>query len=550
MRQQSFMDQAFVAKAERLTPTLRERRAEPVRIIEAEAERTALHGWKVRETGKAEALRTRALSKGDSFVVDFGDHQVGYLTFKLRSEEARADAPVRLKLIFGEMPVEIGESFDTYDGWLDRSWLQDEIVNLDVVPGTYTLPRRYSFRYLKVEVLTPARKFKVAFDELFVTSVSSADLAAVPALPDSVPEDLRELDRISVRTLQDCMQTVFEDGPKRDRRLWIGDLRLQALVNYETFRNMDLVKRCLYLFAGLRLPGGQVSACVYEKPEPSADDIYLYDYSLFFIAALHDYYEASGDRATLEELWPIALEQVHLSLERLDERGLVKDDPSWYCFTDWHDDLNKQASAQAVLIYGMKRAVAIADWLGGASGDRAGRETASAQERKEAQAQAEAEAEAEAYRKQADALRKQIDRVSAAALEHLRDPETGFFASGAGRQVSWASQVWMVLADVLPREENAALLDRLFADNPEVRPMTPYMFHHLVEALLAAGRREKALEQMRAYWGEMARDGADTFWEVYNPSDKNNSPYGSNLINSYCHAWSCTPAYLIRKHFR
>ena len=42
------------------------------------------------------------------------------------------------------------------------------------------------------------------------------------------------LDRVSQRTLRDCMQTVFEDGPKRDRRLWLGDLRLQALANYAT----------------------------------------------------------------------------------------------------------------------------------------------------------------------------------------------------------------------------------------------------------------------------------------------------------------------------
>ncbi|RUS43900.1 family 78 glycoside hydrolase catalytic domain [Cohnella sp. AR92] len=533
MIQPSSVDKAFVEKAERLTPTLHERRVEPVRTIEVEADPTSLHGWKVRETGTVEALRQRALSRGDSFVVDFGDHQVGYLTFTVRSEDARADAPVRLKLIFGEMPVEIGESFDTYDGWLDRSWLQDEIVNLDTVPGTYTLPRRYSFRYLKVEVLTPARKFKVAFDDLHVTAVSSAELGAVPALPDSVPEDLRELDRIGIRTLQDCMQTVFEDGPKRDRRLWIGDLRLQAQVNYVTFRNFDLVKRCLYLFAGLRLPGGQVCACVYEKPEPAADDIYLYDYSLFFLATLRDYYEASKDRETLEELWPIALEQVRLALERLDDRGIVKDDPSWYCFTDWHDDLNKQASAQAVLIYGMKQALALAEWLSEETTD-------DSEEQIERRRSAKAEAER---------LRGEIGRVSEAALKHLRNAETGFFESGEGRQVSWASQVWMVLAGVLGRDENAALLDRLFEENPSVRPMTPYMFHHLVEALLESGRREKALEQMRSYWGEMARDGADTFWEVYNPSDKNNSPYGSNLINSYCHAWSCTPAYFIRKHF-
>ncbi|MDV9959707.1 hypothetical protein RHJ81_18875 [Clostridioides difficile] len=47
----------------------------------------------------------------------------------------------------------------------------------------------------------------------------------------------------------------------------------------------------------------------------------------------------------------------------------------------------------------------------------------------------------------------------------------------------------------------------------------------------------------------MVKDGADCFWELYNPNDKYVSPYGSRIINSYCHAWSCTPSYFIRKYF-
>ncbi|WP_123041791.1 family 78 glycoside hydrolase catalytic domain [Cohnella candidum] len=507
----------FVLTAESLLPKLAEHTVTPVRLVEVVADPDAFQGWAVKDAGSADNLKERGFSKGDSFILDFGDHQVGYLTLSLDSIEARADSPVRLKLTFGEMPCEMAEDFDGYDGWLDRSWLQDEIMNFDILPGSYTLPRRYTFRYLKVEFITPARKYKVVFPDIHVTTVTSADVSKVAPLADSVPQDLRDMDRVAVKTLQDCMQTVFEDGPKRDRRLWIGDLRLQALANYETFNNFDLVKRCLYLFAGLRLECGQVGACVYEKPEPAGDDIYLYDYSLFFVATLYDYVEASGDLETLRELWPIALEQIRISLERLDDRGIVKDDPSWWCFTDWHEQLNKQAPAQAVLIYCMKRGLPLAERLG----------------------------DTEA----ADSIRSSLDQVTSATLERLWDAEQGFFVSGEGRQVSWASQVWMALAEVLEKDANAELLDRLFAVNPDIRPMTPYMYHHLIDALILTGRNDKALEQMRAYWGEMVRDGADTFWEVYNPEDKKNSPYGSNLINSYCHAWSCTPTYFIRKYF-
>ena len=53
---------------------------------------------------------------------------------------------------------------------------------------------------------------------------------------------------------------------------------------------------------------------------------------------------------------------------------------------------------------------------------------------------------------------------------------------------------------------------------------------------------------MSAYWGEMIWDGADTFFELYDPANKYASPYGDRMINSFCHAWSGTPSYFIRKY--
>ena len=47
--------------------------------------------------------------------------------------------------------------------------------------------------------------------------------------------------------------------------------------------------------------------------------------------------------------------------------------------------------------------------------------------------------------------------------------------------------------------------------------------------------------------GGMVKKGADTFWECYDPSDDMASPYRSILLNSYCHAWSCTPSYWLRR---
>ena len=78
--------------------------------------------------------------------------------------------------------------------------------------------------------------------------------------------------------------------------------------------------------------------------------------------------------------------------------------------------------------------------------------------------------------------------------------------------------------------------------------VTPYMNHCYVEALIQVGMEKEAYAYMMHYWGGMMEDGADTFYELFNPGNPSESPYGSCIVNSYCHAWSCTPAYFLRKY--
>ena len=117
---------------------------------------------------------------------------VGYLTLSLLNERSNADAPLRLKLTFGEMPCEVGENFAEYSGWLSRSWLQDEIVNMDVLPGTLTLNRRYAFRYLKIEVVETSIRYDIRINDIYCLTVTSADIGAVPQLPEGIDKELLE----------------------------------------------------------------------------------------------------------------------------------------------------------------------------------------------------------------------------------------------------------------------------------------------------------------------------------------------------------------------
>ena len=106
----------------------------------------------------------------------------------------------------------------------------------------------------------------------------------------------------------------------------------------------------------------------------------------------------------------------------------------------------------------------------------------------------------------------------------------------------------MVLAQVPTQEQGQKALLQVMQNGKAIKPVTPYMNHYMVEALLSVGLREQGFAHLRSYWGGMLEKGADTFWEVYIPGDDSASPYQSHLINSYCHAWSCTPTYFIRKY--
>ena len=452
------------------------------------------------------------LTPGKPLIADFGNHYTGYFSLSLSFRGSPADAPALIRLKFCEHKSEIDEDTSNYQGWVSKSWIQEEIVHVDYLPQVLRLERRYAFRYVVIESLAASGKYQVIADSCEVVASTSAGKEVTPV---GNSELEKRIDAIALRTLSECMQSEFEDGPKRDRRLWLGDLRLQALTNYSTFQNNDLVKRCLYLFAGTANGEGAVSACVFTKPKVVADDTYMFDYSLFFVSVLHDYYFHTKDRKTLEELLPTAEQQIKLAAKRFKDGVIEDSDVLGWCFLDWNLALNKQCGAQAVYIYALRQLIALRQELG---------------------------LKSESY--EAD-LKAKIE----AGVNYFYDEAAGVFVSGASKQISYASNVWMVLAKVFDEKKNREILLRL-KELGAVEIVTPYMYHHYVLALIESGLVEEARQTMDDYWGAMANDGADTFYELFNPSNPNESPYGGKAVLSYCHAWSCTPSYLLREYFK
>ena len=282
-----------------------------------------------------------------------------------------------------------------------------------------------------------------------LTSTTSAN----PLAPRGNDKREELIDKISLRTLSECMQEEFIDGPKRDRRLWLGDLRLEAITNYETFKNYGLVKRCLYLFAGTASEDGVIAQSVFTKPKVVPDEASMFDYSLLFIPTLLDYYEATFDKETLLDLLPLAKKQIDIARRRFYGDIINDSDQLGWCFLDWSLTLNKQAGAQAVYIYAENALVKILKYLG---------------------------MDYKVYLEDANLKKK-------AALAVFYDKNKGLFTSGKDKQISYATNCWFILSGILSEEDSADLLERLEKCEEAIKPVTPYMYHHYVSALISAG---------------------------------------------------------------
>lgn len=273
------------------------------------------------------------------------------------------DAPLYLRIKFAEVPAELAAESGDYDGWLSCSWIQEEFIHLDRLPARLPLPRRYSFRYVELKIIDTSPKWQAVFSNPVVTTETSADTSSFHPLV-LKDEKLQRIYDVGLKTLADCMQDVFEDGPKRDRRLWLGDLRLQALTDYASFDNTDLVKRCLYLFAEMTTKEGKISANVFVSPRNVPDDTFLFEYSLFFISVLYDLHQAHPDEALVKKLYPTAKKQIDLSLQMFDENGRLIPDEDYPVFVDWSNDFNKDTAGQTEMIYVLKQFISLAETAG------------------------------------------------------------------------------------------------------------------------------------------------------------------------------------------
>ena len=235
-----------------------------------------------------------------------------------------------------------------------------------------------------------------------------------------------------------------------------------------------------------------------------------------YVVSVCDYYEHTADIEVINDLLSICKSQIDSFEAILDDNLIIINQDGWFAFIDWCPGLEKLMALEGVYLYALDR---FSDLL----------KTIDDKD----------------YEKYSSHLLQ----VRSACKKHLFDKkEKAFINALDNKQHSVHSQVWMILGGVIGGEEARNLLSNCLNDKTAKQPCTPYMHHYVVEAMVKLGMKDDATNYLKNLWGGMVELGADTFWEAYVPDDSEFSPYEDRMINSLCHAWSCTPSYFIRKY--
>lgn len=446
---------------------------------------------------------------GETVFFDFSEHAVGYISLRLNIH-GDYDSPLFLRILAAETPYELTYVAKNYRGCLSKAWIQEEFIKLDILPDSFVLPRRYACRFLAVEIV--ASPAPVSFKKVSFMAESSA-CSQLPAPPDFLDMMRKDIYTVGLRTLRNCMQNIFEDGPKRDRRLWLGDLRLQAMANSVSFKNYELVERSLYLLAAGTDESGIFPSCAYEKPVGKRGCNVL-EYPLLLAVVLLEHLQWYGRRKIAEELYPLAELQFSRLDSCFDNENLFHVPENEWLFVDHCPGLEKETAFQSIYIWGLRALLKLAKLLGNNDIWK---------------------------------LEIRIRVLTDALLKHRFDEKTGLFFSGKKHQFSSASQIWAVLAGLGTPNDGKELLKRLSSFPGAMAPVSPYLQHYLLEAYWHCGDIESGLDLLDNYWGNMISTGTSTFFEVFKPDDPFFSSYKDAMVNSACHAWSCTPVWFLQQ---
>lgn len=323
---------------------------------------------------------------------------------------------------------------------------------------------------------------------------------------------LNEIYSVCLRTYELTSHLFFLDGIKRDGWVWGGDSYQSCFFDYYSCFDPAIVRRTIIALRGSGEPR-YINGIV--------------DYTYFWFIMLGDYYRYTGDAAFLVNYYDSIASLADYCISQTDVDGMVETVPQIWSFVDWADMTKdgKMCTLQMLLCRGMENAALCADVAG----------------RKE---------DAKRYRAFAEALEAKINDL------FWNEELGGYVTTRLGdKQLPEIRRHQNLMAILLgfADEEKTEKIVKNVIDNEDIPPIvTPYFKLYELETRCRLGRYDEVLAEMESYWGGMLKEGATSFWECYDPTEKGEehyAMYGNPYDRSLCHAWGASPLYLIGRYF-
>ena len=444
--------------------------------------------------------------KNEGELIDFGKETFGFI----RLQGLKGNGTVHI--YYGESPE---EALDTkYCETLDKLKIEgttiiDEARDVtSKLTDTYTIGNSKAFRYV------------------YITKDSGIELKDVSMLYEYKPEvrkgsfrcndeEVNKMWEVGAYTMQLTTREFFIDGIKRDRWVWSGDAIQSYLMNYYLFFDTETVKSNIWLLRG-------------KDPVTSHTNTIM-DYTFYWFLSIYDYYQFTGDKHFIEQVYPRMQTMMDYVLSRSNKNGMVEGLTGDWVFVDWADgymDKHGELSYEQILFCKSLETMSLCAKLVNNDTDKT------------------------KYDGLSTALRSKLEPAfwneTKKALVHNR------IDGNQKEAVTRYANMFAIFFNYLSPEKQQIIKKSVLMNDSIMKITTPYMRFYELEALCALGEQKTVMKEMKDYWGGMLREGATTFWEKYNPTDKGTqhlAMYGRPYGKSLCHAWGASPIYLLGKYY-
>lgn len=326
-------------------------------------------------------------------------------------------------------------------------------------------------------------------------------------------EQLNAIYDVAKYTLHLNTREFFIDGIKRDRWIWSGDAYQSYLMNYYLFFDSPTVTRTLLALRG-------------KDPVTSHINTIM-DYTFYWFLGINDYYQYTGDKLFLHQVFPRMQSLMDFCLSRRNKNGMMEGQAGDWIFIDWADKLSKKGEVsfeQLLLARSLETMALVAQVI----------DNGRANEYKQLAADLKSKIFAAFWNENKQALVH--SRVNGVPTDN----------------VTRYANMFAIFFDYLTEQQKQGVKKNVLLNDNIQKITTPYMRFYELEALCAMGEQAYVLKEMKDYWGGMLKEGATSFWEEYNPSKQGPehlSMYGRPFGKSLCHAWGASPIYLLGKYY-